>query len=118
MKEGKCALLLADTRAFLVGLKCSLEVLESRERERKDRTLGQARKQFGKVHEGLIYGVELDSASLNAHQCACEVQNYVSRHDPHAFKTLRNHYTCHDPGASRGWYASCACSWRRNRCAA
>lgn len=38
----ECAELFADMNAYLIGLRCPLEILEQRERQRKDRTLGQA----------------------------------------------------------------------------
>ena len=44
-----CADLFADQHAYLIGIHCPLEVLEQREKERRDRTLGQARLQFKRV---------------------------------------------------------------------
>ena len=47
----ECAHLFAALPAYLVGLHCPLEILEQRERLRKDRTLGQARIQFPLIHK-------------------------------------------------------------------
>jgi chloramphenicol 3-O phosphotransferase len=45
-----------------VGLFAPLEVLEARERERGDRELGLARWQYDRVHQGVVYDLELDTA--------------------------------------------------------
>ncbi len=42
----ECARLFADLPAYLIGIRCPLEVLEEREKARRDRTLGQARAQY------------------------------------------------------------------------
>jgi chloramphenicol 3-O-phosphotransferase len=55
-----CAGQLGDLNAYLIGLKCDLSILEMREKHRKDMTLGQARAQFGKVHEHVSYDFLVD----------------------------------------------------------
>ncbi len=50
----ECGRLFCDLPAYLVGIRCPLEVLEERERTRKDRTLGQARDQYPVVHAHCI----------------------------------------------------------------
>ena len=47
----ECAALFAEMNAYLIGLQCPLEVLEQREKDRKDRTLGQARLQYEVIHK-------------------------------------------------------------------
>ena len=47
----ECAVLFAEKNAYLIGLQCPLEVLEQREKDREDRTLGQARLQYNLVHK-------------------------------------------------------------------
>ena len=47
-----------------VGVRCPLEVLLERERERKDRTLGQAEAHFDVVHRWMRYDVEVDTSVL------------------------------------------------------
>jgi chloramphenicol 3-O phosphotransferase len=46
---------------WFVGVHCELDELERREVARGDRRIGQARGQFGKVHEGMVYDIELDT---------------------------------------------------------
>ena len=55
-------LLLARFDVRLVGLFAPLEVLEQRERTRGDREIGLARWQFGRVHQGMVYDLEIDTA--------------------------------------------------------
>jgi chloramphenicol 3-O phosphotransferase len=65
-----CAHLLRNQRAFLIGLRCSLEVLEAREQHRQDRTLGQARAQYPYIHTHNVYDFEVDTAQLFSEQAA------------------------------------------------
>lgn len=69
----ECASLFADMNAYLIGLHCPLEVLEQRERDRKDRTLGQAREQFDVIHKYVVYDLELDTSTLTVEECAEKV---------------------------------------------
>lgn len=58
------ALLMSSLRnsgLFIVGVHCSLDELNRRERERGDRTLGEAAGQFLKVHQFLKYDLEVDT---------------------------------------------------------
>jgi chloramphenicol 3-O phosphotransferase len=52
--------------AYLIGVHCPVEVIEQRERDRKNRTLGSARLQFDVVHKWIHhcggYDLELDSS--------------------------------------------------------
>ena len=66
----ECARLFCDLPAYLVGIQCPLEVLEARERSRKDRTLGQARLQFPVIHKYAKYDLEIDTSLLTPGQCA------------------------------------------------
>jgi chloramphenicol 3-O phosphotransferase len=47
-----------------------LNVLEERERQRGDRLIGLARWQYDRVHEGMTYDLEVDTASVSALECA------------------------------------------------
>ena len=53
------------TRAVLVGVRCEPPVLLERERERGERTLGQALAQLPYVHSHGPYDVEVDTAVLD-----------------------------------------------------
>ncbi len=57
-----CAETLVGLPAYLVGVRCPLEVVEARERERGDRTLGQARAQYDLVHAHAHYDLEVDTS--------------------------------------------------------
>lgn len=83
----ECASLFADMDAYLVGLYCPLEILEEREKHRKDRTLGQARDQFDVIHKYAKYDLELDTSKLTAEECAEKVIERL-KYPPTAFKLL------------------------------
>ncbi|MBI5667052.1 MAG: AAA family ATPase [Chloroflexi bacterium] len=51
-----CVRLLRDFDVTFVGVRCRLAVVEQREWERKDRTLGQAKAQYSVVHAGKTSG--------------------------------------------------------------
>lgn len=53
---------LQGLEARWVGVIASLAVLEAREAARGDRMTGLARWQFGRVHEGIVYDLEIDTA--------------------------------------------------------
>jgi chloramphenicol 3-O phosphotransferase len=57
--------LFADLPAYLVGVQCPLEVLEERERSRKNRTLGQARAQYEIIHKHVVYDKQVDTSRLS-----------------------------------------------------
>lgn len=84
----ECARLFADLPAYLVGVRCPLDVIEAREAARKDRTLGQARKQFDKVHAHKIYDLEVDTSVMSADECVESVINMVKTTRQNAFRML------------------------------
>src|SRR5438105_11881142 len=53
-----------------VGVYCSPEVLDARERDRGDREVGMARRLHEVVHAHGRYDVEVDTSILSARQCA------------------------------------------------
>lgn len=61
---------LAGVETLFVGVHTPLEVLEKRERERRDRILGEARGQHGVIHVGIAYDVEVDTARNDPDECA------------------------------------------------
>lgn len=88
----ECATLFAGLPAYLIGIRCPLEVLEGRERSRKDRTLGQARLQFERVHAHGIYDFEVDTSQSSPEECARLIQEHIRRHPPQAFRQLQFGY--------------------------
>jgi chloramphenicol 3-O phosphotransferase len=87
----ECAGLLSDLPAYLIGARCPLDVLEQREKQRKDRTLGQARAQFDLVHAHGLYDLEVDTSQLNPEACAQQIIQRVHDGPPAAFKQLLVH---------------------------
>jgi chloramphenicol 3-O phosphotransferase len=69
----ECIDLFYELPAFLVGVRCPLAVLEQRERARKDRTLGQARAQFGVLHRHGLYDIEVDTSLYGPQECAQKI---------------------------------------------
>ena len=90
----ECARLFADTSAYLIGLRCPLEVLEERERRRTDRTLGQARIQFPVIHKYATYDLELDTSRLSIEQCASRI---MERLQSPPFACRRLNRQCYNP---------------------
>jgi chloramphenicol 3-O phosphotransferase len=62
--------LLSAFETYLVGVFAPLEVLEARELERGDRSIGLARWQFSRVHEGMSYDLEVDTSLATPMECA------------------------------------------------
>ena len=78
----ECSRLFTGLRAYLVGVRCPLEVLEQRERERRDRTAGQARAQFAVVHAGVAYDLEVDTAIDDPETCARTIYRHIESGPP------------------------------------
>jgi chloramphenicol 3-O phosphotransferase len=78
----ECARLFHLEPAWLVGVRCPLEILEEREKSRRNRTLGQARLQFEKVHQPGIYDLEVDTSQLSPAECALKIKELVTAGQP------------------------------------
>jgi len=87
----ECARLFSELPAYLVGIHCPLEVLEQRERARKDRTLGQARTQFPVIHKYSLYDAEVDTAACGPDECAEQVLRRLAS-PPSALRALAKRY--------------------------
>ncbi len=66
----ECAEMFSGHSAYLVGVTCPLDILEKRERSRKNRTLGQAKLQFPIIHKYAQYDVEIDTSTSSPQECA------------------------------------------------
>ena len=53
-----------------VGLFAPLDVLEQREKDRKDRMIGLAHWQYGRVHKGIAYDLEIETSENDPKTCA------------------------------------------------
>ena len=86
----ECAELFSDFRAFLVAVRCPLEVVEQREKERQDRTVGQARAYFHRVHAHSLYDLEIDTSLGSPMDCALKIKGYLEHgQPPWAFRAIR-----------------------------
>jgi chloramphenicol 3-O phosphotransferase len=84
-----CASLFAPLPAYLIGLRCPLEVLEQREKLRRDRTWGQAKAQHTLVHAHAVYDLEIDTSIASPGECAAQVAALLrSPLPPRAFRIL------------------------------
>ena len=84
-----CANQLCHLPAYLIGIHCELQILEQREANRKDRTLGQARRQFHKVHSHGIYDFTIDSSESTPEENIAQILAFLkSSPPPKALKQL------------------------------
>jgi len=65
---------------LLVGVHCSTEVLNRRERRRQDRTIGEAAGQFDRVHRYVVYDVEVDSTIKTPRDLALDIVGHLHDH--------------------------------------
>lgn len=63
---------------LFVALHCPVDVLEAREQARGDRPIGSARKDFGTIHQGLRYDLELHSSDGVDHNVARIIEQWRS----------------------------------------
>ena len=88
-----CKYLLQDLAGYevlLVKVLCSIEVLERREAERRDRPLGLAKSQLETVHAGCSYDFELDTTSEEPAQLARRFVEWLRRvPTPSAFQLMQ-----------------------------
>ncbi|MBE4909615.1 AAA family ATPase [Bacillus luteolus] len=71
---------LQDYPVLFVGVQCPLEELERRERERGDRTVGQAKIQLNFVHQnGEMYDVEVNTFNEKLEVCAVRIVEAVNQ---------------------------------------
>ena len=79
---------LGELRAFLVGVRCDIDELERRERERGDRFPGIARAFAESVHQHIpFYDIEVDSGTMSVAESVDAILSGISR-QPQAFKAL------------------------------
>ena len=87
----ECTQLLSGLPAYLIGIRCPLEIVEERERSRRDRTLGQARAQFERVHQFCVYDLEVDTAASSVEESAQQIAAFLqSNPEPAALRQLHH----------------------------
>jgi chloramphenicol 3-O phosphotransferase len=83
----ECAGLFRDLPAWFVGVKVPLDVVLRRERDRGDRDVGEAEKQFSLVHAAAAYDFEVDTSVLSAYEAAESIRSHLVGR-PRAFMLL------------------------------
>ena len=85
----RCVKRLAEFSVLFVGVHCSLEELERREKQR-DRRPGLAKHQFEVVHAYAIYDIEVDTTSTSTETCAQKIKRaFEHMPEPTAFKRIK-----------------------------
>ncbi len=80
--------LLAGLDVFFVGVHCPLPELERRERERGNRTVGEARTDYQVVHSFAAYDLEIDSMQPCQTNVNTLVAAWESRQPPSVFERM------------------------------
>ena len=86
----QCLELLRERYVLFVGLHCTLDELERRERERDARRQGFARQQTENIHKGKIYDLELDTSVLSPEECVARALELYNNKQPMAFQKMRD----------------------------
>jgi chloramphenicol 3-O phosphotransferase len=81
--------LLAGCDVFFVGVHCTLDELERRERIRGDRRLGEARTDHAKVHTHCTYDLEIDGMQSADDNADAVIAAWRVRRPPGAFARMR-----------------------------
>lgn len=93
MESEAWLLRLADTLAghdvFFVGVHCALGELERRERQRGDRPIGDARRDFHRIHSYCLYDFEVDAMQDREAVADSVIAAWHGRSRPTAFERLR-----------------------------
>jgi chloramphenicol 3-O phosphotransferase len=94
----QCIRELKDETVWLVGVYCSTEELERREKARGNRQIGLAREQQTTIHNSVIYDIEVDTSVLSIEACALTIKSKIKElESPKAMTSLwdriKNHRT-------------------------
>jgi chloramphenicol 3-O phosphotransferase len=73
---------------FFVGVHCSVEELERRERQRGDRRIGDARRDLETVHSFSVYDFEVDSSLESERNAERILEAWQVRERPSVFEAL------------------------------
>ena len=80
--------LLTGLDVFFVGVHCPLPELERRERERGNRRVGEARRDYQVIHSFAEYDLEIDSTQPCQTNVSTLVDTWKSREPPSAFERM------------------------------
>lgn len=75
----QCIHELKGDAVWLVGVHCSIEELERRERARGDRQIGLAREQAAIIHNSVIYDIEVDTSTLSSEEAALTIKSKLNQ---------------------------------------
>ncbi|EMF8836840.1 hypothetical protein V4U24_002444 [Vibrio parahaemolyticus] len=64
---------------MFVGVHCCLDVLVERERLRSDRVQGSAEEQALRVHQGVVYDLELSTSNDTVKECAQQIATHITK---------------------------------------
>lgn len=81
--------MLAGDDVFFVGVHCALEELERRERERGDRPIGDARRDFHSIHSYCLYDFDVDAMQGCDANADAVIAAWRARTSRTAFERLR-----------------------------
>lgn len=84
--------ILNGIETYFVGVICSLEELQRRELQRKDRHEGQAEWAFRRIHENKIYDIEVDTSKDDVRSCTQKIIEYIGRAKPTALSKMMELY--------------------------
>jgi chloramphenicol 3-O phosphotransferase len=85
-----CLELFTPFDVVFVGVRCSPEELERRERMRGDRPPGLAARQLERVHRHGLYDIECDTTAATPRECAEQINRQLADlKGPSAFERLR-----------------------------
>lgn len=78
---------------LFVGLRCPLDVVTTREKQRPDRFPGTAMSHFYEIHAHDLYDLEIDTSKVSPREGAQAVKRYLDRGtSPEAFARLREEF--------------------------
>jgi chloramphenicol 3-O phosphotransferase len=69
----QCVGELKNETVWLIGVHCSIDELERREKARGDREMGLARAQEATIHNSVTYDIEVDTSVQSAEECALTI---------------------------------------------
>ncbi|MGI0116053.1 chloramphenicol phosphotransferase CPT family protein [Zooshikella sp. RANM57] len=69
--------ILAQYKVAYIAVHCDLDILENRERNRKNRKQNTAKEQFYRVHQGINYDFSVDTTKNSTKTCAKAIAQFI-----------------------------------------
>lgn len=87
----ECVNLLQNFHVLFVGVRCPIDTVTQRERDRGNRFIGQAKGHFKESHAHNIYDLEVDTSQKSPEECAQKIRTHLQQAaKPEVFKQLYN----------------------------